>query len=135
MYCSTTVVFTPPHSLSERTFDRRQRHIEITLCVFPVDTQGARKADWHLRHAGEIFDVARQRRRIDRIAADMLQAGARLPLRKLTTPARSFIGVVVVFVARNALTPGIVRGCAHLAAFRRGENQNRDFVSRLLDMS
>jgi hypothetical protein len=46
--------------------------------VLAVDEQRAGHADRHLRHADEVLDVARQHRRVERVARDVLERRAGL---------------------------------------------------------
>ena len=57
-------------------FAGRERHVELPLGVLAMDQQRSGEAERHLRHAGEILDVAARYARIDGVAGDMVQRRA-----------------------------------------------------------
>ena len=83
MWSSTTVVLhaaalgEQPHPAvvagDQRAFGGRQRDEEVALGVLAVDPQRAGEADRDLRDAEEVLDVAGQRRRVERVAADVVE--------------------------------------------------------------
>jgi hypothetical protein len=67
--------------------------------VLAVHEQRARQPDRNLRDADELLDVARQDRRVERVARDVLEPRGGLLLDELGTFLRGFARVVVLAVA------------------------------------
>ena len=86
----------------QRALGRRERDEELPLRVLAVDQQRPGQPDRHLRDAEEVLDVARQRRRVERVRRRRARAARRCCSR--TSSCRALIGaggVVVVAVARD----------------------------------
>ena len=73
--------------------------------MLAVYEQRPGETDRHLRHPDELLDVALQQRRIERVAADVLQRGAGLLAGELAPGASGLVRVV-------ALALREVPGCA-----------------------
>ena len=50
----------------------------MASCVFAVEEQGARKPHRHLRDAEEVFYIAGENTRVDRIPSHMIERGTGL---------------------------------------------------------
>ena len=86
----------------QRPLGGRHRNVKFALRALAVDAQRPGEPDRHLRRADEILDIARKAFRIERVAADMVEARFGSRLDKGPALGGRFGRIVVGAVSRNA---------------------------------